>query len=126
MKKIFLTLAICFTTLLASAQFTMVSSIDKPADGDSWGMSNFTDNMGMGYQATDKIMVGAIKSGDNYNLFARYSMGDFYVMGQMDSTDNMSWGVGYSIKFWEKLYIEPNYTIGDDEGEFKIGMAYRF
>ncbi len=126
MKKIFLTLAICFTTLLASAQFTMVSSIDKPADGDSWGMSNFTDNMGMGYQATDKIMVGAIKSGDNYNLFARYSMGDFYIMGQMDSTDNMNWGVGYSVKFWNELYIEPNYTMGDDEGEFKIGMAYRF
>ena len=126
MKKIFLTLAICFTTLLASAQFTMVSSIDKPAEDESWGMSNFTDNIGMGYQATDKIMVGAIKSGDNYNLFARYSMGDFYVMGEMDSTDNMSWGVGYSIKFWNELYIEPNYTMGDDEGEFKIGMAYRF
>ncbi len=126
MKKIFLTLAICFTTLLASAQFTMVSSIDKPAEGDSWGMSNFTDNMGMGYQATDKIMVGAIKSGDNYNLFARYSMEDFYIMGQMDSTDNISWGVGYSVKFWNELYIEPNYTMGDDKGEFKIGMAYRF
>ena len=114
MKKIFLTLAICFTTLLASAQFTMVSSIDKPADGDSWGMSNFTDNMGMGYQATDKIMVGAIKSGDNYNLFARYSMGDFYIMGQMDSTDNMNWGVGYSIKFWNELYIEQNYMMDDE------------
>jgi|TARA_Y100000310_G_scaffold149029_1_gene148328 hypothetical protein len=126
MKKIFLTLAICFTTLLASAQFTMVSSIDKPADNESWGVSNFTDNMGMGYQATDKIMVGVTKGGDNYNLFARYSMGDFYIMGEMDSTDNMSWGVGYSIKFWNELYIEPNYTMGDDEGEFKIGMAYRF
>ena len=125
MKKIFLTLAICFTTLLASAQFTMVSSIDKPAEGESWDVSNFTDNMGMGYQATDKIMVGAIKSGDNYNLFARYSIGDFYVMGEMDSTDNMSWGVGYSIKFWNELYIEPNYMM-DDDGEFKIGMAYRF
>ena len=126
MKKIFLTLAICFTTLLASAQFTMVSSIDKPAEGESWGVSNFTDNMGMGYQATDKVMVGVTKSGDNYNLFARYSMGDFYVMGEMDSTDNMSWGVGYSIKFWNELYIEPNYMLDDEEGEFVVGIAYRF
>jgi len=126
MKKIFLTLAICFTTLLASAQFTMVSSIDKPAEDESWGLSNFTNDIGVGYQATDKIMIGAIKSGDNYNLFARYSMGDFYIMGEMDSNDEMNWGAGYSIKLWKALYIEPNYMMGDDEGEFAIGMAYRF
>ena len=126
MKKIFLTLAICFTTLLASAQFTMVSSIDKPAEGESWGMNNFTNNIGMGYQATDKIMIGAIKSGDNYNLFARYSMGDFYIMGEIDSNDEINWGAGYSIRLWKALCIEPNYIMGDDEGEFKIGMAYRF
>ena len=126
MKKIFLTLAICFTTLLASAQFSVVSTMEKPVDGESWGLSNFTNDMGVGYEATDKMMVGVTKSGDNYDLFARYSMGDFYIVGEMDSNDELNWGVGYSIKFWNELYIEPNYMLDDDEGEFVIGMAYRF
>ena len=126
MKKIFLTLAICFTTLLASAQFSIVSTMEKPAEGETWGLSNLTNDMGVGYQATDKMMVGVTKSGDNYDLFARYSMGDFYIVGEMDSNDELNWGVGYSIKFWNELYIEPNYMMNDDEGEFVIGMAYRF
>ena len=126
MKKIFLTLAICFTTLLASAQFSIVSTMEKPAEGETWGLSNFTNDMGVGYQATDKMMVGVTKSGDNYDLFARYSMGNFYIVGEMDSNDDLNWGVGYSIKFWDELYIEPNYMMDDDEGEIAIGMAYRF
>ena len=126
MKKIFLTLAICFTTLLASAQFSVVSTMEKPVDGESWGLSNFTNDMGVGYEATDKMMVGVTKSGDNYDLFARYSMGNFYIVGEMDSNDELNWGVGCSIKFWNELYIEPNYMLDDDEGEFVIGMAYRF
>ena len=126
MKKIFLTLAICFTTLLASAQFSVVSTMEKPAEGETWGLSNLTNNIGVGYQVSDEIMVGATKSGDNYDLFARYSMGKFYIVGEMDSNDELNWGVGCSIKFWNELYIEPNYMLYDDEGEFVIGMAYRF
>ena len=67
MKKIFLTLAICFTTLLASAQFSVVSTMEKPAEGETWGLSNLTNNIGVGYQVSDEIMVGATKSGDNYD-----------------------------------------------------------
>ena len=126
MKKIFLTLAICFTTLLASAQFSIVSTMEKPAEDDTWGLSSLTNNIGVGYQVSDKIMVGATKSGDNYDLFARYSMGNFYIVGEMDSNDELNWGVGCSIKFWNELYIEPNYMMDDEEGEFVIGMAYRF
>ena len=131
MKKLFFTLAICLSTLLASAQFTMVSTIEKPAEGEDWEMSNFTNNMGIGYQMSDKIMVGVIKNGDDYDLFSRYSMGSFYIAGEMgtDSTSSMSLGLGYSIKVWNDLYIEPNYMMGlneEDEGEFKIGVAYRF
>ena len=126
MKKIFLTLAICLTTLLASAQFSMMSTIEKPAEGETWGLSNLTNDIGVGYQVSDEIMVGATKSGDNYDLFARYSMGNFYIVGEMDSKDEMNWGVGYSIKFWNELYIEPTYMMDDDEGEFVIGMMYRF
>ena len=126
MKKIFLTLAICFSTLLASAQFSIVSTMEKPAEGETWGLSNLTNNIGVGYQVSDEIMVGATKSGENYDLFARYSMGNFYIVGEMDSNDELNWGVGCSIKFWNELYIEPNYMLDDDEGEFVIGMAYRF
>ena len=126
MKKIFLTLAICFTTLLASAQFSIVSTMEKPAEGETWGLSNLTNNIGVGYKVSDGIMVGATKSGDNYDLFARYSMGNFYIVGEMDSNDELNWGVGCSIKFWNELYIEPNYMLDDDEGEFAIGIAYRF
>ena len=126
MKKIFLTLALCFTTILASAQFSMLSTIEKPGEEESWGISNFTNNMGVGYQVSDEIMLGATKSGDNYDFFARYSMGDFYMVGQMDSNDNMNWGIGYSIMFWNDLYMEPNYMINNEEGEIAIGMMYRF
>ena len=126
MKKIFLTLALCFTTILVSAQFSIVSTMEKPTEGETWGLSNLTNNMGVGYQVSDEIMVGATKSGDNYDLFARYSMGNFYIVGEMDSNDDLNWGVGYSIKFWDELYIEPNYMMDDDEGEIAIGMAYRF
>ncbi len=126
MKKIFLTLALCFTTILASAQFSMLSTIEKPGDGESWGISNFTNNIGVGYQVSDEIMLGATKSGDNYDFFARYSMGDFYMVGEMDSNDDMNWGVGYSIKFWNDIYIEPNYMMNNEDGEIAIGMMYRF
>ena len=126
MKKIFLTLALCFTTILASAQFSMLSTIEKPGEEESWGISNFTNNMGVGYQVSDEIMLGATKSGDNYDFFARYSMGYFYMVGQMDSNDNMNWGIGDSIKFWNDLYMEPNYMINNEEGEIAIGMMYRF
>ena len=126
MKKIFLTLALCFTTILVSAQFSIVSTMEKPTEGETWGLSNLTNNMGVGYQVSDEIMVGATKSGDNYDLFARYSMGNFYIVGEMDSNDDLNWGVGYSIKFWNELYIVPNYMMNNDEGEIAIGMMYRF
>ena len=126
MKKIFLTLALCFTTILVSAQFSIVSTMEKPTEGETWGLSNLTNNMGVGYQVSDEIMVGATKSGDNYDLFARYSMGNFYIVGEMDSNDDLNWGVGYSIKFWNDLYMEPNYMMNNDEGEIAIGMMYRF
>ena len=100
--------------------------MEKPAEGEAWGLSNLTNNMGVGYQVSDEIMVGATKSGDNYDLFARYSMGNFYIVGEMDSNDEMNWGVGYSMKLWNELYIEPNYMMDNDEGEFVLCMKYQF
>ena len=49
----FLTMALAFATMFASAQFMVVTNITQPADGEEWGMSNITDNMGVGYQIND-------------------------------------------------------------------------
>ena len=43
--------------------------------------------------------------------------------------DNMTFGVGYSMKVWNELYVEPNYMMStkeDSEGEFKLGISYKF
>ena len=37
----------------------------------------------------------------------------------------MTLGVGTSIKLWEELYIEPNYTTTDGEGSFNVGLSYK-
>ena len=49
MKKVFFTIVLSCATLISSAQFTVVSQVNSPADGDSWEISNFTQNMGIGY-----------------------------------------------------------------------------
>ncbi|MBT4477868.1 MAG: hypothetical protein HOC66_00505, partial [Flavobacteriales bacterium] len=59
-----------------------------------------------------------------------------YAMIQMpteDMSDNMKVGLGMSFAVWNSLYLEPNYTMpvsedsnGDREGEFNIGIGYRF
>jgi opacity protein-like surface antigen len=135
MKKLFLTYILAFTTLVASAQFMVVTTIDVPEEDESWGMNNFTDNMGVGYQVNEKIIVGAVKNGDDYDLFGRYNINDMYISMQSptDSTDNMMIGIGYSVALFNKLYIEPNYSMrmkenddGERSGEFKLGLAYRF
>ena len=37
----------------------------------------------------------------------------------------MTLGVGMSIKFWNELYVEPNYTTKDGEGSFNVGLSYK-
>jgi hypothetical protein len=131
MKKIFLTLAICFSTLLASSQIQVVSTIEKPEDGEKWAVSNFTNNIGVGYEVSDKILLGVIKNAEDYDLYGRYTMGKTYIAGQMttDSTSDLTISIGYSIKIVDGLYLEPNYSTGldeNDEGKFRFGVAYRF
>ena len=36
MKKVFFTIALTCATLITSAQFTIVSQVQSPNDGDSW------------------------------------------------------------------------------------------
>ena len=137
MKKLFLATVFVLTSIFASAQFTVVTTLNTPAEGESFEVSSITDNLGVGYQVNDKLMVGAVKNGENYDLFGRYNVGIVYLSLQAPTdstmTDNMNIGVGYSLCIYKNLYIEPNYTIpmsedseGNREGSFKLGIAYRF
>ena len=135
MKKLFLTYILVFTTLFASAQFMVVTTVDMPEENESWGMESFTNNLGIGYGVNDNIVIGAVKSGEDYDLWGRYIINDMYISMQtsMDSTENMRVGLGYSVELGKKLYLEPNYSMrmkendeGERNGEFKLGVAYKF
>ena len=135
MKKIFLTALSTCVCLLVSAQFSIMSSVNMPEDGEEWSVNSITDNMGAGYQINDKMMAGVIKNGENYDVFGRYYFENIYVSLQMpteEMSENMNVGAGYSYNVWEKLYIEPSYSMpmkedenGKKEGKFVIGIAYK-
>ena len=135
MKKLLFTTIAIFATLIASAQFSVVSSISIPEEGQDFEISNITDNMGIGYQINENIMAGAIKNGENYDVFGRYYFENIYVSLQVpteEMSENMNIGAGYSYNIWNKLYIEPNYSIsmkenenGEREGKVVLGIAYK-
>ena len=132
----FLTMALALTTMFASAQFMVVTTMTQPADGEEWAMSNITDNMGVGYVLNDKMTLGMVKNGEDYDLWGRYNINFMYIAVQApteEMMDNLSVGVGYSFNLWKGMYVEPNYSMnlkedeeGDRAGEFKLGLAYRF
>ena len=129
MKKTILTTVVALFCLSASAQFSVMSSISQPSDNETWNVDNFTNNMGFGYQVSDNVMLGVQKNGDDYDLIGRYSLSNnFYLSAQMPKEDgaaNMTLGVGVSMRIWNDLYVEPNYTTKDDEGSFNIGLSYK-
>jgi len=133
MKKMFLTMALAFVAMVSSAQFMAITTITQPADSAEWGMSNITDNMGIGYQFNDKMTIGVVKNGEDYDIWGRYNINFMYVIVQAptDSTmmDNASIGVGYSLKVWKELYVEPSYMMSmkeNDGGKLRLGVAFRF
>ena len=42
-----------------------------------------------------------------------------------DAMENLTLGLGMSIRVWDELYIEPNYTRKDEEGSFNVGLSYK-
>ena len=119
--------------MFASAQFMVITTIDQPEEGAEWEMSNITDNMGIGYTMLDnQITVGVVKNGDDYDVWGRYNINSMYVVVQAPTdsiTDAANIGVGYSLNVWDKLYLEPSYSMPMKEnsgGVFKVGVAYRF
>jgi len=135
MNKLFLTMTLALVTMFASAQIMVITTVEQPADDAEWEMSNFTDNLGVGYQLNEKVTIGAVKNGEDYDLWGRYQlkMGYLSVQAPMEeTTDNLNVGVGYSLKVWNSLYVEPSYSMplkedgeGNREGAFKLGVAYK-
>ena len=161
MNKLFLTMALALCTMIASAQFSVITTIQKiegteavepsttevyegdvcptTETEDSW---NLTDKIGVGYQVNEKLMVGLTMDGeDNYELLGRYTLmngvwGTCVYNYTKDSDtelmDNMEIGLGYSFNIWNKLYIDPNYTMpakadeaGEREGTFNLSVSYK-
>ena len=127
----FLTMALALIAMVSSAQFMVVTTVNQPADSEQWEVSNFTNNIGVGYQMNDKMTLGVIKNGEEYDLWGRYNISFMYlaVQAPTDSlTDNMTFGVGYSLRVWNDLYIDPSYMVStkeDSEGEFRVGLSYK-
>ena len=143
MKKILLTAALAFATIIASAQFSILTSVNMPDEGEEWSVNNLTDNIGIGYQVNDKLIVGLTKSGEeSYDILGRYTIKDaiyatciynYESESEAELSDKLSLGIGYSLKVWKNLYAEPNYTMslkedeeGNREGSFNLGLSYKF
>jgi predicted porin len=143
MNKLFLTMTLAFCTMIASAQYSVLTTVTSVEDETEETTYNITDKLGVGYQVNEKLMVGITMDGeDKYELLGRYSlMNSFWGMcaysyeadSEAELMDKVSLGIGYSFNIWNNLYIDPNYTMpakadedGEREGSFNIGLSYKF
>jgi len=141
MKKVLLTAVVALSSLVASAQFMVVTTYDGDQEES---MDKITAHMGIGYAVNDAFTVGLamnpeVEGADRtYDLWARYNlsmMEGAYVAFEMpteDGSDNMRIGLGFAFNVWNNVYVEPNYTMptseddnGDREGSFNFGISYR-
>ena len=139
MKKVFLTMTLVFATMIASAQFSVLTTFNEGADS-TW---NVTDKMGIGYQVNEKLMVGLTMDGeDSYELLGRYSLMNgiwgtcvynYTKDSETELMDKVDIGVGYSWNVWKGLSIDPNYTMplaedeaGEREGSLNLSISYKF
>ena len=138
MNKLFLTMLFAFSTMLASAQFVGLTTLNEGTDS-TW---NVTDKIGVGYIVNEKLMVAATMDGeDAYELLGRYDVYNglwatciynYEKDSEAEMKDKMEIGVGYSLNVWKELYIDPYYVVpmkedseGNREGEFRLGISYK-
>ena len=143
MKKLLLTTATILTTICASAQFSAMTTITSVEDEVGETTYNITDKLGIGYQVSEKLLVGLTKDGeDNYELLGRYAIMNgiwgtcvynYIKDSETELMDNIDLGIGYSYNVWKNLYIDPNYTMpakedenGEREGSFNLSISYNF
>ena len=138
MTKLFLTMTLAFSTMIASAQYSVLTTVTETADS-SWSA---TEKLGVGYQVNEKLMVGLTMDGeDKYELLGRYSLMNgiwgtcVYNHDDSDAElmDRVDLGLGYSFKVWNNLYVDPNYTMpakadenGEREGTLNLSVSYKF
>ena len=142
MTKLFLTMTLAFSTMIASAQYSAMTTITSVEDEAGESTYNVTDKIGVGYQVSEKLMVGLTMDGeDKYELLGRYSLMNgvwgtcVYNHDDSDAElmDRIDLGLGYSFRVWNNLYVDPNYTMpakadanGDREGTLNLGVSYKF
>ena len=143
MKKVFLTMTLAFVTMIASAQYSAMTTVTSVEDEAGEPTYNVTDKLGVGYQVNEKLMVGLTMDGeDNYELLGRYSLMNgiwgtcvynYAKDSETELMDKVDVGVGYSFKVWNNLYIDPNYTMplaedeaGEREGSLNLSVSYKF
>ena len=143
MKKVFLTMTLAFTTMIASAQYSAMTTVTSVEDEAGETTYNVTDKLGVGYQVNEKLMVGLTLDGeDNYELLGRYSLMNgiwgtcvynYAKDSEAELMDKVDVGVGYSWNVWKGLSIDPNYTMplaendaGEREGSLNLSISYKF
>ena len=139
MNKLFLTMALAFSTLIASAQFSVITTVSENADS-AW---TITEKLGVGYDVNEKLMVGITMDGeDKYELLARYDLYEgvwatcvynHESESEDKLMDKLELGVGYSLHLWKGLCFCPNYTLslkedetGERESNLNLGVTYKF
>jgi len=144
MNKLFLTMTLALCTMVASAQFSVITTVTSVED-ENETTYNVTDKLGLGYQVNEKLMIACTRNGDNnYDVLGRYTLTNGiwgtavynYIedyTGESKLMDNLDLGVGYSFKVWDNLYVDPNYTMpakadadGNREGSLNLSVSYKF
>jgi len=143
MKKVFLTMTLALCTMIASAQYSVLTTVTSVEDEAGESTYNITDKMGVGYQVNEKLMVGITMDGEeNYELLGRYSLMNgiwgactysYDADSEAELMDKVNVGIGYSFNIWNNLYIDPNYTMpakadeaGEREGSLNLSVSYKF
>ena len=144
MNKLFLTMTLALCTMIASAQFSVITTITS-VEEENETTYNATDMLGIGYQVSEKLMIACTRNGeDNYDVLGRYTLTNGiwgtvvynYIEDYAEDADLMetlNLGVGYSFKVWDNLYVDPNYTMpakadadGEREGSLNLSVSYKF
>ena len=144
MNKLFLTMTLAFSTMIASAQYSVMTTVTSAEDEAGETTYNATDKIGVGYQVDEKLMLGVTRDGeDNFELLGRYALMNGvwgtciynYSAENFQETelmDNVELGLGYSFNVWDKLYVDPNYTMpvredanGEREGTLNLSISYK-
>ena len=143
MTKLFLTMTLAFCTMIASAQYSVLTTVTSVEDEAGETTYNATDKLGVGYQVNEKLLVGLTLDGeDNYELLGRYSLMNgiwgtcvynYAKDSEAELMDKVDVGVGYSWNVWKGLSIDPNYTMplaedeaGEREGSLNLSVSYKF